>query len=74
MTRKKVFLIRTNGNSYKVSLDEGMKLVQCMDTNPYSMSQQEIQFAESFEMYFLDLKRKNTRRNWGVVQPPNQNK
>ena len=56
-----------------MSLDEGMELVQRMDTNPYNLSLNEIECAEKFENYFLELKLQNKQRFWGVVHPPKQN-
>ena len=73
MTVKKYFAVRVSDKTYKISLDEGMGLVRRMDTDPYNLSDHEIQCAQSFENYFLELKQQNGRRRWGVVHPPNQN-
>ena len=73
MSVKKLFAVNVNNKTYRISLDEGMELVQRMDTNPYHLSLNEIACAEKFENYFLELKRQNKQRFWGVVHPPKQN-
>ena len=73
MSVKKLFAVNVNNKTYRISLDEGMELVQRMDTNPYHLSLNEIACAEKFENYFLELKRQNKQRYWGVVHPPRQN-
>ena len=73
MAVKKFFAVNVNNKTYRMSLDEGMELVQQMDTNPYHLSLNEIECAEKFENYFLELKLQNKQRFWGVVHPPKQN-
>ena len=70
MSGKKYFDVRTSDKTYRMSLDEGMDLVQRMDSNPYDLSSQELQCAQRFENFFLELKRQRGQRCWGVVRPP----
>ena len=70
MAVKKFFAVNVNNKTYRMSLDQGMELVQRMDTNPYNLSSNEIECAEKFENYFLELKFQNKQRFWGVVHPP----
>ena len=70
MSGKKYFDVRTSGKTYRMSLDEGMDLVQRMDSNPYDLSGQELKCAQQFENFFLELKRQCGQRSWGVVRPP----
>ena len=70
MAVKKFFAVNVNNKTYRMSLDQGMELVQRMDTNPYNLSLNEIECAEKFENYFLELKFQNKQRFWGVVHPP----
>ena len=70
MNEKKYFHVRISDMTYMMSLDEGMALVQRMDANPYGLSYHELQCAQRFENFFLELKRQSSQRRWGVVQPP----
>lgn len=70
MSEKKYFHVRTSDMTYRMSLDEGMALVQRMDANPYGLSYHELKCAQRFESFFLELKRQSSQRRWGVVQPP----
>ena len=70
MAVKKIFAVNVNNKIYRMSLDEGMELVQRMDANPYHLTLNEIECAEKFENYFLELKLQNKKRFWGVVHPP----
>jgi hypothetical protein len=70
MSEKKYFDVRISDMTYRMSLDEGMALVQRMDANPYGLSYQELQCAQRFENFFLELKRQSSQRRWGVIQRP----
>jgi hypothetical protein len=57
MDGKKDFDVRIDGETYRVPLDEGMDLVQRMDATPYDLSDHELQCAQRFESFFLEIKR-----------------
>jgi hypothetical protein len=57
MDGKKYFDVRIDGETYRVPLDEGMDLVQRMDATPYDLSDHELQCAQRFESFFLEIKR-----------------
>ncbi|MDG1936084.1 MAG: hypothetical protein P8I83_06685 [Paracoccaceae bacterium] len=70
MSGKKYFDVRTSAKIYRMTLEEGTDLVQRMDRNSYDLSSQELQCAQRFENFFLELKRQCGQRCWGVVRPP----
>ena len=52
MDGKKYFDVRIDGEMCRISLDEGMDLVRRMDTNPYDLSDHELQCAQRVESFF----------------------